>query len=464
MAFTVTGLRNITGGRLLSGPSERVLSGGICTDSRKVAPHSVFFALSGEKFDGNQFAAEASRKGASAVVVSTPVADADASCAVILVPDVLTALQKTAMWWRERLTGLIVVGITGSSGKTSTKDLVKSVLARSFRVTATQGNLNNHIGLPLSVLKAEPSDQVAVWEMGMNHAGELAPLCEIAKPRIGIISSIGSAHIEFLGSREAIAEEKCTLPRSLPEDGSMIYPADCEFAALIEQSTKARHIPVGIGQGMVRADNLIADEKGTTFSLVIEDFCNLPVRLPLHGRHMVSNALLAAAAGWVMGMKAEDIAHGLETAELTGGRLNCYTRNGIGVVDDSYNANPESMVAALETVGSMICPGRKWAVLGKMGELGGFASEAHNRAGKVAFDSGFDAIVSVGPGAAGITDAAKAKDAASARIVRHFDSKDEASAWLRNEVQPGDLVLFKGSRSAGMDEIINTIFSTTTTL
>lgn len=458
MAFTAQTLNNITSGSMVSGPAEKVLSGGICTDSRHIVPGCVFFALSGERFDGNDFAPDASQKGAGAVVVSKQVEGIAPSCAVILVPDVLLALQQAAAWWRGRLSSLWVVGITGSSGKTSTKDLTLAVLSEHFRVTATKGNLNNHIGLPLSVLKAEPSDEAAIWEMGMNHAGELKPLCDIARPQIGIISSIGSAHIEFFGSREAIAREKCTLPASLPAEGVMIYPADCEFADMIHSSTSARCVTVGIGQGDVRADNCRPDADGTSFELVIDGFCHEKVSLPLHGRHMVSNALLAAAAGWVLGMKPEEIANGLQHVNLTGGRLKCSTERGIRIIDDTYNANPESMKAALETVGSMECEGRRWAVLGRMGELGPRSEEFHFEIGRCARDAGFDCIISIGQGAQGISLGAESSDGDQSRLIRHFDSTDEASAWLPSQLSSGDLVLFKGSRSAGIDRLIHSIF------
>lgn len=464
MTLTAQSLVNITGGRLLGGPLGRVLSGGIGTDSRHVAPHSVFFALSGENFDGNEFAADAALKGAGAVVVSRPVKGIDASCAVVLVDDTLAALQQLAAWWRERLSSLAVIGITGSSGKTSTKDLVRSVLEQGMRVTATKGNLNNHIGLPLTILAAEPSDQAAVWEMGMNHAGELEPLCRMARPQIGIITSIGSAHIEFLGSREAIAEEKATLARCLPEEGVMIFPDDCDFADLIRRSTRARCVTTGIGRGDVRADDLVTDENGSRFTLSVNGTILGPVRLSLHGRHMVSNALLAAACGSEKGLEPSAIIRGLETATLTGGRLNGSTRRGIRVIDDTYNANPESMEAALETVAALPCAGKRWAVLGRMGELGNHAAEAHAHVGEKAFEAGFDGIVGVGSGSEGIVEAARLKDEERQRRIRHFDNRDDAAAWLSGELSPGDLVLFKGSRSAAIDTLITTLFPPETDL
>mgnify|MGYP003219325308 FL=1 len=247
-SLTAHGICNAIGGKLVSGPFDRVASGGVCTDSRALPPHAVFFALGGEKFDGNLFAPEASHT-AAAVVVSRVEEGMDPSCAVILVEDTLKALQQLASWWRAGLT-LTAIGLTGSNGKTSTKDLTASVLSQGFRTIATQGNLNNHIGVPLSILRASPADEAAVWEMGMNHPGELAPLCEMTRPKIGIITSIGTSHIEYLGSRENIAREKCTVARCLPEDGFMIFPADCDYAEMIRRSTRAACIECGIDSGL----------------------------------------------------------------------------------------------------------------------------------------------------------------------------------------------------------------------
>lgn len=455
-SLTAQTLCEIIHGQLVSGPTDRVVSGGVGTDSRKIAADMAFFALSGEKFDGNLFAPQASKSGAAAVVVSSVPEGVEASCAVILVPDVLLALQVLAEWWRERLETLKVVAITGSSGKTSTKDLTLGVLSQQFRTTATLGNLNNHIGVPLSVLRAETSDEAAIWEMGMNHAGELAPLCRMIQPQVGIISSIGSAHIEFLGTRDAIAVEKCTLARCLPSCGAMIYPLDCDYAGLIESSTQAKCIGVGIGKGAVRAEELSLSAEGSIFRLVIDGFCDGVVHLPLHGEHMVSNALLAAAAGWVLGVSAEDIIRGLEQANLTGGRLKCEERKGILVVDDTYNANPESMKAAIQTLSALVCNGKRWAVLGKMGELGAHSLEAHREVGRIAVESNIDVLISVGSEARSITEGLKAADG---KKLLHFDTREEAADYLKNHLAQGDAVLFKGSRSAGMEQVIQFIFN-----
>ena len=455
-SLTAQQVVDATGGALVAGDAAARVTGGILTDSRQAAPGTCFFALSGERFDGNAFAPEASQRGVSVAVVSRVEEGFSSSCAVVLVDDVLEALQKLASWWRSQVEPLRVVGLTGSSGKTSTKDLLLGVLGQAFRVTGTKGNLNNHIGVPLSILRAEKEDEAAVWEMGMNHAGELAPLCAMVRPQIGVITSIGSAHLEFLKSREAIAEEKCTVARCLPEDGFMIYPADCDFVEMIEASTRAKLVPVGGSRGLVRAEGLTSDRDGCRFRLVIEGSGSCDVALPLHGRHMVSNALLAAAAGWCCGMDAESIARGLGEARLTKGRLRCLDADGVTVVDDTYNANPESMKAALETVAQFPCSGRRVAVLGRMGELGDAAGQEHAGIGAFVRACGYDLLIVTGCDA----DTAAMAEAAQGSSVRveQASTAEDAASLLAAAVQPGDLVLFKGSRSSGMERVMHQVF------
>ncbi len=453
ISLTALGICNAIGGRPVCGPMDRVASGGVCTDSRALPPHAVFFALSGENFDGNRFAPAASRT-AAAVVVSRIEEGIDPSCAVILVEDTLAALQKLAAWWRARL-NIKVVGLTGSNGKTSTKDMTAHVLSRKYRAIATAGNLNNHIGVPLSILKADPADEMAVWEMGMNHAGELAPLCEMTRPSIGIITSIGTSHIEFLGSRDNIAQEKCALARCLPADGYMIYPAECDYAATIRQSTRAACIECGIGCGTVQALNPETTATGTRFTLFIPDFCSETVELPVHGAHMVCNALLAAAAGYVAGLSKDEIVEGLNAVTLTGGRLHCRRQDDVLIVDDTYNANPDSMRAALKTVAQMPCAGRRFAVLGKMGELGAFSDEGHALVGRAAESLCFDYVIAVGPEAARITAAITPQ---SGVCAIHCATAEAAADLLREQVCAKDIVLFKGSRSARMEQVMNLVF------
>ncbi len=448
--LTAQQISEILGTQVAAGNPDALADGGVSTDTRTLAPGAVFFALRGENFDGDAFAQAALDKGAAVVVVHRWEGVAPANAAVIVVSDTLLALQKLSHWWRKQI-DIPVVCITGSTGKTSTKDFTSAVLSRKFGVSATRGNLNNHIGLPLTALATTPAHTAAVWEIGMNHAGELAPLCEIARPKYGIITNIGTAHIEFLGSRDAIAEEKGTLARALPTDGFLFIPATCDYHQYLRQRTKAQLIPVGNGRGLVRAEDLRFEATRTVFNLVIEGEGSAEVTLHVPGKHMVTNALLAAGVGWKLGVPVAEIAAGLSSAALTGGRLRCHDWKGIGIIDDTYNANAESMAAAIETIAEMpVAEGaRRFAVLGRMGELGVHAPAAHLKTGELAAQRGLT-VVAVGEGAAGIADGAGG--------ALFFPDLGEAAAWLSREVKPGDLVLFKGSRTATVEKVMNAAF------
>ncbi|MCP5543720.1 MAG: UDP-N-acetylmuramoyl-tripeptide--D-alanyl-D-alanine ligase [Akkermansiaceae bacterium] len=444
-------IADIAGATVTAGDPGVTVTSGVCTDTRKLVPGCAFFALKGENFDGDGFAASALENGASVAVVSTwKGGEVPADKAVIEVSDPLLALQKLACWWRKQL-DIPVVCITGSNGKTSTKDFTTAVLAQRFRVSATKGNLNNHIGVPLTVLSTSQDDEAAVWEIGMNHSGELAPLCEIIRPKFGIITNIGTAHIEFLGSRDAIAEEKSTLARALPSEGILFIPVACDYNEYLRQRTKAHIVSVGNGRGLVRAENPHFAADHSRFSLVIEGLGSIDLTLRVPGRHMVTNALLAAAAGWKLGLTLEEIAAGLESATLTGGRLALYQSRGVSVIDDTYNANPESMAAAIETLADtpVVNGGRRIIVLGKMGELGTHGPAAHQRTGELAARRKLQ-VVAVGEGAEGIADGAGG--------APYFPDLTTAADWLAREAKAGDVVLFKGSRTAAVERVMNSAF------
>ncbi len=443
-------LADILGVPIAAGRGDVIISGGVSTDTRKLPQGSAFFALRGENFNGDNFAAKALTDGAAVAVVQEWQGEAPADTAVIAVSDTLLALQRLAVWWRKQL-DIPVVAITGSNGKTSTKDFTAAVLSRKFNVSATKGNLNNHIGLPLTVLATTPEHTAAVWEMGMNHSGEIAPLCEIARPKYGIITNIGTAHIEFMGTREAIADEKGMLARALPADGILFLPATCDFRDYLRQRTKAHLVAVGNGRGLVRAENLRYDVDGTSFTLVIEGGEPAEVTLTVPGRHMVTNSLLAAAVGWRLGISPAEIAAGLSGATLTGGRLGHYDCRGTTVIDDTYNANPESMAAAIETLADTpVSNGaRRIIVLGRMGELGPHAPAAHLRTGALAAERKLT-VIAVGAGSEGIAEGAD--------NAPHFPDLDQAAEWLAREVKPGDVVLFKGSRTATVERVMHAAF------
>lgn len=423
---------------------------GVSTDTRTPIEGGAFFALRGENFDGDLFAEAALKSGASvAIVHEWKSGEVPAGKAVIVVPDTLFALQRLAHWWRSQL-DIPVVCITGSNGKTSTKDFTTAVLSQKFNVNATKGNFNNHIGLPLTVLATAKEHTAAVYEIGMNHGGELSPLCEIARPQYGVITNIGSAHIEFFGSREAIAEEKGTLARYLPEDGLLITPAGCDFNEYFRARTRARLISVGNGRGIVRAEDIRPQADGTRFNLVIEGEETHGVFIPVLGKHMVTNALLAAAVGWRLGIPADHIALGLSSVKLTTGRLRQIKWEGITLLDDTYNANPESMEAAIDTLAEIpVAEGaQRIIVLGKMGELGAHAETAHARIGKLAIAKGLR-LIAVGDGAEGIAEAGGAP---------HFKKLHAAAGWLLENSRSGDVILFKGSRAAAIEKVLQTAF------
>lgn len=421
----------------------------ICTDSRALQAGDLFVTLKGENFDGYTFIAEAARRGAIGAVAEDVPENLPPDFAILRVPDTLRALQQIAARYRQTL-HLQVVAITGSNGKTSTKDLTACVLGSRFQVTKTEGNFNNHIGLPLTILRARGSDQFGVFEIGMNHPGEIAPLAAIAAPDVAIITNIGTAHIEFMKTREGIAQEKGMLAEALPPSGTLILPADDEFTPSLSRRTKADVVLAGIGKGDVFAQDVRPHFGGVRFTLCADGH-RAEAELPVPGIHMVSNALLAVAAGRVFGIPLEDCAAGLRTLRLTKGRLEQKIIRGIHILDDTYNANPDSMAAALRTLATMPAAGRRIAVLGRMGELGAESERGHRSVGEVAVREGIDILIGVGEEAKWITETAWRGGIAK---VHHFETVEDAIRSLHELAQTGDVVLVKGSRSAKMERIV----------
>lgn len=445
---TLQQIADWAGGTPVHGDSRSVATT-LCADTRKLKAGDVFVALRGENFDGHTFIEEAAKRGAIGVICEEAPAGLPSAYTVIQVPDALKALQQVASAYRQTLS-LQVVNITGSNGKTSTKDLTAGVLGERLQVCKTEGNFNNHIGLPLTMLRSAKSDQVGVWEIGMNHEGEIAPLAALARPDVGIITNIGTAHIEFLGSREAIAKEKGALAEALTSNGYLILSAQDEFTPSIRNRTKAQVILAGIDAGDVQARNLRPHFNGVSFELHA-DGRSVEAELPVPGMHMVQNATLAAAAGRVFGLSLEECAAGIGKLQLTKGRLEQKMVQGIHILDDTYNANPDSMTAALRTLSQLSCSGRRVAVLGRMGELGSESERGHRQVGEVAAREGVDLLVGVGEEAAWITEEAAR---GGIGVVLHVASTEDATKALRGYLKAGDLVLVKGSRSARMERIV----------
>lgn len=419
----------------------------VVTDSRQVRPGDLFVALKGERFDAHDFLPQVMASGATACLVQKGRAVASEACAMIEVDDTLAGLQDLARGYRSMLQPLIV-GLTGSNGKTSTKDLVAVVMARRFQTRATAGNLNNHIGVPLTLLSLEESDECGVVEMGMNHPGEIKTLVDIALPDAAIVTNVGMAHIEHLGSQDAIGWEKGTLPANVHGEGVVVLNANDRYSDLIARHCQATVYRAGTGAGDVRAFDLRAGAEGTAFKLdfsgeVVETF------LPVIGEHMVGNAALAACMGWAHGIAPADVAEALRGSRLTSGRMETKSISGILFIDDSYNANPDSMKAGLNALAALQNAGRKIAVLGRMGELGAHAVEGHQGVGRHAAALKLNAVLTVGEEAAMISEAAGPGEA------RNFSTHEACSAYLKELLRPGDAVLLKGSRSAGMEKVLH---------
>jgi UDP-N-acetylmuramoyl-tripeptide--D-alanyl-D-alanine ligase len=447
--LSLSTLATMSGASLLTGNPE-ICALRVSKDTRTIQSGDLYIALRGEHFDGNDYLEEAASRGAVGALCDREVsAGLPHGFGVLSTPDVPTGLILLASAWRSHL-ALRTVVITGSSGKTSTKDFTAAVMKSRFRTTATAGNFNNHIGLPLSILAANTEDEVAVWEIGMNHRGEIAPLAGLSRPEIGIITGIGVTHIEYLKSKEEIAREKGDLLERLPSSGTAIIPAYDDFATQLRARTSARVLEVGFDAGNIRATGIVAELTGSHF-LIEGDFGKQEVFLPVTGRHMVGNALLAVAAGVLMGIPLSLCATALSSSELTGGRLGRVMRRGVLLLDDTYNANPDSMVAALETLASLPGQGKKIGVLGKMGELGIHAAAGYERVGGTASRL-LDTLICIGSEAAAIATAATT---GGLRDVRVVSNNSEAAKMLSSLAHAGDFVLLKASRSAHMEEVIH---------
>jgi UDP-N-acetylmuramoyl-tripeptide--D-alanyl-D-alanine ligase len=437
-------------GATVSSGDGQVFVDRISTDSRTLKRGELFVALHGENFDGHNFVEAAAKAGAvGAIVDFNWKGKVPEPFKLIRVKDTLQAYQKLAANYRKSLS-LKVVAITGSNGKTSTKDFAASVLARRFRVTKTEGNFNNHIGLPRTILEATSEDEVAVWEIGMNHPGEVAGLAKLAAPDVAVITNIGLAHIEFMGSRDKIANEKGALVEAVDAEGTVILNADDPFTKSISVRARARVILAGTAAGTIRASEITQSGSGTDFT-ILEGAHRCRAQLPVPGLHMVQNAMLAVAVGRVFGLSLEDCAAGLVAAPLTKARLQIKEIGGVQFIDDSYNANPDSMRAALRTLVELDVDGKRIAVLGEMRELGDESERGHREVGETAAALKVDHLVTIGNVAAAIAEAAEHAGLKKSVAV---GSTSEAADLLSEIAAPGDLVLIKGSRAARTEEVI----------
>jgi len=442
-----------TGGILICGNPETSFSG-ISIDSRKIEPGGLFWAIKGERFDGNDFIEEARSKGAAGIVAES-CKDVREECTLIEVASSLEALQSLAAFNRRRH-GIPLVAITGSNGKTSTKEILSAILQKRYEVLKNEGNLNNLIGVPLTLLNISSDHEVAVVEMGMNRKGEIRALAAMASPDIGLITNIGEAHLEGLGSIEDIKMAKGELIEALRSEHHVVLNADDEASMDLSRLASGNIVTFAVNKGAdVRATEVEVEwGKGTLFILSLKGE-TIPVLLPTYGIHQLYNSLAAAAVAYIMGLGLDEIRDGLEEYEPYSGRMEIISEAGVVLINDTYNANPPSLRHALETM-ARLSSGRKIAVLGDMLEMGEDAEKIHFDTGSFAFSQGIDLLLTLGPLAKSIVEGAVESGMARGSALS-FTDKGELNSYLRSEVRSGDWILIKGSRAMKMEEVTTDI-------
>ena len=451
LVLTAGMVADATGGRLAAGSSDRVFHT-VSIDSRTIDAGALFIAIRGERFDGHAFVGEAIRRGAAGVVVSAPPADGDGA-AVIVVADTLAALQQLARTVR-RESGAQVAAITGSVGKTTTKEVAAEFLSARYRVFRNQGNLNNHIGLPLSLLELRHGPDIAVVELGMNHPGEIRTLVAIAEPDVRVWTNVGDAHIGYFGTRAAVAAAKAEILEGASADSVLIANADDALVMAHARGFVGRTVTFGDSVNAdVRAVEVVDRGFDGTESVVETPAGRLALKIPLAGRAQLQNVLAAVAVALDFGVPPPAIE--ARAARLVPGRRRgaLTVAGGVRVIDDSYNASPAAVRAMLAALATTRADGRKVAVLGEMLELGDRSRALHEECGAYAAAMRVGVLIVVGgPDADGIVDGARTGGLPVERIHRAADSRAGADLVARL-VQPGDLVLIKGSRGTRMDVI-----------
>ncbi|MCF6746549.1 UDP-N-acetylmuramoyl-tripeptide--D-alanyl-D-alanine ligase [Blastococcus sp. KM273128] len=440
----------LAGGRL-EGPPDGAVTGTVTLDSRAVAPGDLFVAVAGERVDGHDFLGAAAAAGAVAALAARP----DPALPCVVVEDPVVALGRLAAGVHQRLTaaGVRTLAITGSSGKTSTKDLLGQVLAAAGPTVSPPGSYNNDIGLPLTVLSADAGTRFLVLEMGARGPGHIARLCRVARPEVGVVLNVGSAHLGEFGSPDGIAQAKGELVEALPAEGTAVLNADDARVLGMAPRTRARVLTTGRAeQAAVRAVDVALDASARARFTLVAGGERHPVSLRVVGEHQVANALSAAGAALAVGLEPAAVAAALSGAEpRSRWRMEIDRRaDGVTVVNDAYNANPESMRAALAALAGLAGT-RRIAVLGGMAELGPDADAEHERLGRDAAAAGVDLVVAVGADAVGIAGGATAAGRRAGEESVHVPDRAAALALLSGVLRPGDVVLVKASRAHGLE-------------
>ena len=443
--LTLNEILKVTQGTLKQADNPRF--SGISTDSRHIKKGDLFIPIKGEKFDGHRFILSALKRGASGALTSKKI-KLSRGKTIIRVKDTLKAFHQIAKAYKEKF-DIPFIGITGSSGKTTTKDMLASILSRAGRTLKTEENYNNEIGVPKTLLSLSKSHKFAVIEMAMQGAGEIKELARITRPNIAVITNIGSAHIGLLRSENNVAKAKAEILDFQSKKDTAILPADDKYFDLLKKKAKGRVISFGIDRSSdVSARNIKYQGNLTLFSIKTKHFLS-PAKLPLPGKHNVYDALAAAAAACALGIKPEYIKKGLANFKLSSKRLNIIRLKNIRIIDDTYNANPDSMSASLIALKNY--PPRRIAVLGDMLELGKSAKTSHKNIGKLAAELRIEELISVGKLAKYIAESARSK---GLRNIHAAKSNMDAVRILKRTIRPNDTILIKGSRRMKMETIV----------
>jgi UDP-N-acetylmuramoyl-tripeptide--D-alanyl-D-alanine ligase len=430
----------------------------VCTDSRQAQHGDLFFAIKGERFDGHNFLNEVARKGVAAIVVEREKVPAQLpECGVLVVDDARAALGKLAAAYRRDFK-LPVVAVGGSNGKTTVKELMASVLRQKLATLWSEASFNNDIGVPLTLLRLEKSHQAAVLEAGTNHPGELAPLVKMIQPKYGVITNIGREHLEFFGDIAGVVREEGWLAELLPADGALFVNGDDEWTGQIAKRTRAKIVRVGLDKkNDWRAHSIRLGKDGVTFCVeASEAGFNGEYRIHLLGRHQVVNALFAIAVSGELGLGRPAVRDGLAKCKPPKMRLQFWEVGGIRVLNDAYNANADSTLAALETLCDLPLQGRRVAVLGDMAELGAHSEAAHAEIGRRAAELGIGQVFAVGK-MAGVT-AKAAREAGLTRVIEFVDVEAAVKA-VKDFLKAGDVVLLKASRTSRLERVAEALKS-----
>jgi len=458
--MTLTNIARACNGRLLypaensRNETEHAEAAGVVIDSRKAGENFIFVATKGERVDGHRFIPDVFAKGALGVVCEKEPESLPGPC--IVVEDSFEALKQIGEFYRQQLP-VKVVGITGSVGKTSTKEFVAAVLSMKYKVHKTLGNYNNEVGVPLTVLSMPEDTEVAVLEMGINHFGEMHNLSRIARPDICIMTNIGQCHLEFLGSREGILKAKSEMFDFMKEDGSVCINGDDDMLASIKEVKGKKPVTFGLSeQCRVYATDIKGKGLFGSEAVIHGNGESFAVQIPLPGEHMVYNALAAAVAGQLLGLTPEEIRDGIAAVESVSGRSHIVKLPDKVLIDDCYNANPVSMEAAIDLL--LQADGRRVAVMGDMFELGEQEKEMHARVGKYAADKGVECIICAGKLARCIYEGAREtagerKDGPAAEIF-YFEDRESLLEGINQILKPGDTILIKASHGMGFEKVV----------